>query len=216
MSKTLTQIISEVQGVLNDSGANFTTTLCTSAIRSALRLYNRVAPQHLGTLIDGVSDQYEYELTDADARALHVVDVLLQDDDNGEQDVRLTYDEYIEDERVFFRLRQPVDDSETLVVRYTAPQTISGLDSETETTILDTDIEVIVDGAAWKAIMSRAVSLVETINLSPEQSRNYKEIASHFQAAFNAGLATVGRRRNPGVGEPDARAWNDEYHSWEQ
>ena len=127
----------------------------------------------------------------------------------------LTYDDYIEDERVFFRLRSPVTTSENLIVRYTLNHTINGLDSQIESTILARHDQIIVDGAAFYSLQTRAISRVESINLSKDQTDNYREIAGHFRTAFNLGIADAQRRRAP-VGEPDERAWNDQYHYWGQ
>ena len=216
MSDSLTTLISRVQAGLGDDGTIFTTALATAAIREALRQFNIAAPVHAGTLITGVSDQYEYELSDEDDRALAVLDVLRAGANQDELDIPITYDDYNEDERVFFRLRQPVTDSETLIVRYTINHTINGLDSATESTLPAEQDQIIVDGARAEAIMVRAVSRVETINLSKDQSDNYREIAGHFRAAFNLGLANLRSNKRAPVGEPDTRAWNDQYHTWGQ
>lgn len=216
MSDSLTQIIAKVQAILGDDGTIFTTALCTAAVRQSLTEYNIALPQHLATLITGVTDQYEYELTDYAANARDILDILQQGENANELDISITYDSYIEDERVFFRLRSPVTASDTLVARYTAPHTINGLDSETESTIPAAHDQIIVDGAAWQAVMTRATARIETVNLSKDQSDNYREVASHFQTAFRLGLADAQRRKRAPVGEPDTRAWNDNYHSWEQ
>ena len=216
MTDSLTTLIGKVQNILGDaSGTYFTTAIVTAAVRQALAEFNRVAPQHAAVTITGINEQHEYELSDQDANAVAVLDVLRRGDNNDELDISITYDDYIEDERVFFRLRQPVTTSETLIVRYTLNHTINGLDSSVESTIQARHDQVIVDGAAYHSIMTRATARIETINLSQDQSDNYKEIASHFRTAFNLGKAEAGRRRAP-VSEPDYRAWNDQYHSWDQ
>jgi hypothetical protein len=217
MSDSLTTLIGKVQNILGDSsGTYFTTAICTAAIRQALSEWNLRAPVYAGTLITGVNDQYEYELTDVDADACEIIDVLRQGDNNDELDVSIGFDWYIEDERVFFRLRHPVTTSETLVVRYTLYHTINGLDSATESTLLAKDDQAIVDGGAFFAIMVRATARVETINLSQDQSDNYRELAGGFAAAFTQRIAYASRSRKAAVGEPDTRAWNDQYHTWGQ
>jgi hypothetical protein len=216
MSDTLTQLIAKTQAMLGDDGTIFTTALVTAATRQALTEFNRVSPVHAAVLITGVNDQYEYELTDADSLSVKILDVLKQGDNADELDIPLTYDDYIEDERIFFRLRSPVTTSDTLIVRYTLNHTINGLDSATESTPLAKDDQILVDGACYHAVMIRAASRVETINLSKDQSDNYREVAGHFRQAFNLGLANLGRTRRSPVSEPDTRAWNDQYHSWGQ
>lgn len=216
MSDSLTTLITRTEAGLGDDGTIFTTAICTAAIREALRQFNQVAPVHAADLITGVNDQYEYELTAVDSLAIAILDVLRQGDNADELDISITYDAYNEDERIFFRLRQPVTTSDTLIVRYTKNHTISGLDSATESTVPTEQDQIIVDGARAEAIMIRAVSRVETINLSKDQTDNYREIAGHFKAAFTAGLANIGRTKRAPVGEPDTRAWNDNYHNWGQ
>lgn len=217
MSDSLTTLIGKVQGILGDSaGTYFTTAIVTAGVRQALKEFNATLPQHLAVTITGVNDQYEYELSDEDMSALDILDVLLQGDDNNELDIPLTYDDYIEDERVFFRLRRPVTTSDTLIVRYTSHHTINGLDSQVESTIRADHDQILVDGGAFYAIMVRATARIETINLSKDQSDNYREVATQFRTAFNAGLADAARKRKAPKGEPDRRAWNDQYHYWGQ
>jgi len=216
MTDSLTTLIGKTQNLLGDaSGTYFTTVIVTAAIRQALAEFNLQVPDHQAVVIAGVNDQYEYELTDEDPSARKILDVLKQGDNQDELDISLTYDEYIEDERVFFRLRSPVTTSDFLIVRYTTDHTINGLDSATESTVLANHDQIIVDGAAYYAIISRATARIETINLSKDQSDNYKEVAAHFQNAFRLGLSQAQKRSAP-VSEPDRRAWNDQYHDWDQ
>lgn len=217
MSDNLTTLIGKVQNILGDaSGTYFTTAICTAAIRQALSEWNLRAPVHAAVTITGVNDQHEYELSDEDPDSCEILDVLRQGDNNDELDTSIDFDQYEEDERVFFRLRRPVTTSDTLIVRYTIYHTISGLDSAVESTMRSKDDQAIVDGGAFFAIMIRATARVETINLSQDQSDNYREIAGGFATAFTQRLAYAARRRKAPVGEPDTRAWGDRYSSWGQ
>jgi len=217
MSDSLTTLIAKVQNILGDaSGTYFTTAIATAAIRQALSEWNLRAPVHAAVTITGINNQHEYELTDEDANSCEITDVLRQGNNNDEKDISISFDEYIEDERIFFRLRHPVTTSETLIVRYTLYHTINGLDSATESTLRVQNDQAIVDGGAFFAIMIRATARIETINLSQDQSDNYREIAGGFAAAFTQRLNYASRRRKPPVSEPDTRAWNDQYHNWGQ
>jgi hypothetical protein len=207
MSDNLTTLISKVQAILGDDGSIFSTATITAAIRQALSEWNMRVPTHAAVTITGVNDQYEYELSDEDANAVEIIDVLRQGDNNDELDVSLTYDDYIEDERLFFRLRSPVTSSDTLIVRYTLQQTINGLDSATESTIPSHYNQAMIDGGAYFAIFVRAVSRVESINLSQDQSDNYRDMAGYFGSAFALRMAQASRTRKSPVGEPDTRAW---------
>jgi hypothetical protein len=217
MSDNLTTLIGKVQNILGDaSGTYFTTAVCTAAIRQALSEWNLRAPQFLGTEINGVGTQYVYEVSDIDTEACEVIDVLQVNTDAEEQETSVAYDYYVEDERLFFRLREPVNTGEYLLIRYAKYHTISGLDSATESTLPARHDQAIVDGGAFFSIMIRATSRIETINLSQDQSDNYREIAGGFAAAFQQRLGYAVRSRKPAVSEPDTRTWDDAYHTWEQ
>lgn len=217
MSDSLTTLIGKVQNLLGDAtGTYFTTAICTAAIRQALSEWNLRAPQHLAVTITGINNQYEYELSDEDANSCEILDVLLQGTNNNEIDVSITFDQYIEDERVFFRLRHPVTTSDRLIVRYDSYHTINGLDSQTESTLRANDDQAMVDGGAFFCIMIRATSRIETNNLDVSTSDNYREVAGLYATAFAARLKRAGIYRKAAVGEPDTRAWNDSYHGFEQ
>lgn len=215
MSDSLTALISKVQALLGDNGTLFTTATCTAALRQALHEWNLRVPIHAAITITGVTDQHEYELSDEDSLAAEIIDVLRQGDNNDELDISLDFDQYIEDERVFFRLRHPLTTSDTLIVRYTLDHTINGLDSATESTIPARWNQAMVDGGAFFCIFIRAVSRVESINLSQDQSDNYRELAGYFGSAFALRMSQASKRSAP-VSEPDTRVWGDKYSSWEQ
>jgi len=215
MSDTLAQLIDKVQALLGDDGTIFTDATVTAAIRQTLDEWNIRAPIHAATTITGVNDQYEYELSDEDSASVVILDVLRRGPNNNEQDISITFDDYNEDERIFFRLRAPVTTSDTLIVRYTIYHTISGLDSAVESTLPTRLDQAIVNGAAFFSIMIRATSRVETINLSKDQSDNYREIAGAYATAFGNRLMQEIKRKRAPVGEPDQRAWNDQYHGWD-
>lgn len=213
MSDSLSTLTSKLQAFMGDDGTIFTSAICTAAIRVALKTFNLHAPVYAGTLVDGVTDQLEYELSDEDSRAIAVMDVLLKDDD-GENDISIPFDAYDEDERVWWRLRAPVTSSDTLIVRYTIPHTVNGLDSEVESTLPAWQDPILVVGAAAEAIMVRARARVETINLSKDQSDNYRELSVQLRTEFMRDLAAISRVKRPAVGEPDAAAWNDAWAKW--
>jgi hypothetical protein len=218
MSDSLTTLIGKVQNILGDaSGTYFTTPICTAAIRQALSEWNLRAPLFHATTITGVANQYEYELSDEDGDACEIFDVLVRGTDSAQDEsVSIDYDQYDEDERIFFRLRRPVTATDTLIVRYVKYHTINGLDSATSSTLRSKDDQAIVDGGAFFAIMVRATARIETVNVSETQSDNYREIAGGFAAAFTQRLAYATKRRKAAVSEPDPRKWDDGYHSWDQ
>lgn len=217
MSDNLTTLITKIQNILGDSsGTYFTSPIVTAAVRQALSDWNLRAPMYQAVTITGVNDQYEYELSDEDSDSVELIDVLRQGDNNNEIDESLLHDAYIEDERIFFRLRRPVTTADTLIARYTKHHTISGLDGATESTLRASDNQAMIDGGAFFAIIIRATARIETINLSQDQSDNYREVAGMYATAFAARLSEATRKRRTPVGEPNTAAWNDAYHGWDQ
>ena len=213
MTASLTTLITRAQATLGDDGTYFTTALLTAAARLALSDFNERAPVHAGDLIDGVTDQHEYEVSAIDDRATSIIGVWRQDPDENEHDFPLIYDPYSEDERLWFRLRTSVTNDDILIVRFTIPHTINGLDSETESTIPNNQQDaVILTGICYHALCIRAAARVESINLAPAVVANYERIEAKFLRTFQIGLAKVSEKRNA-VGEPDTHAWNDRYHS---
>jgi len=216
MSDSLTTLISKVQALLGDDGTIFTTATITAAARKALATYNQYLPTNAGTLIDAVTDQLEYELTDEDPLATGILDILEQDSDQQEMDISITFDQYHEDNRIFFRLRSPLTTGKTIIARYNIPQTINGLDSATETTIPAWMNDILITGIAGEALRSRAYARVEKINLNKDVSENYKALAKEFLSEYKTDLKRIAQDKQAPVGEPDNHAWNDPYHNWNQ
>lgn len=155
MSDTLTQLVAKLQALLLGDSTTFSTTTCTAAIRQALKQLNLTIPAHATETIDAVSEQYEYELSDS--KALEIVDVLREGlDTYADINISLDFDGYFEDDRPFFRLRAPQSAGTTLIARYTNPYTISGLDSETSSTLPALYDVVLLDGAPGRPAWSTA------------------------------------------------------------
>lgn len=209
MSDTLAQLVTKLQALLLGDATTFSTATCTAAIRQALKSINLAIPSHAADLVTAVSEQYEYEL--ADLSALSIVDVLRRGTDTYQDySISLTFDKYFEDDRPFFRLRFPEADGTILIVRYTLPYVINGLDSATDSTLPPLYDVVLLDGAAWQACLVRAAGRIETINMNEDVSKEFASMAEHFRSAFETGIATLGLRNFP-VSQPDTRSWSDEY-----
>ena len=206
MSDTLTTLISKVQATLSDDGTIFSTSLITSAARKALSTFNQYFPVFEADLIDAVSEQHEYEMTDFDNRAFKVLDVLEQSPSNDEKDIPVRFDQYWEDNRLWFRLRLPIVTGRTIITRYAINQTISGLDSATESTIPAFYNDILIIGIAGEALRLRAYARVETINLNKEVSKNYKLLSEEFLKEYIDHLKKIGENKFP-MGEPDRFAW---------
>jgi len=213
MSSTLTALTAKLQAQLLDNGTLFSTATCTVAFREALRKWNMIAPMHAGAIIDVVASHKEYALTDPTfGILLDLESVWQQDPAGGEEDKLLNYDFYFEDNAPLIRLRSALADGH-LIVRYTTPHTVSGLDGATGGVLTADQEQILIDGACVEAINIRTASLVEGYNLSPNVIELYKRAESAYVQAFAAGLLRYARQR-PAVGAPSESAWNDEWHDW--
>jgi hypothetical protein len=215
MTKSLATLIDNVQTLLLDDGTRFSDATVTAAIRSALKDFNQIAPIYAGELIDVVASQKEYALnTTAFEKLIEVNDVLLQGTDTYlEYNISLVYDTYFEDTAPFIRLRTALS-SGYLIVRYSIPYTVNGLDTEVESTLPAYFDDILIDGACYWSCLIRETGRIETINLNqgvPDQLSITKEF---YRQAFMRGLAIASRRKAP-VSEPDTHAWNDKYHGRE-
>jgi hypothetical protein len=214
MSDSLTTLTARIRAQLLDDGTLFSTATCTAAVRAALQQFNQAAPVHAAQLITVITDQLEYELTSADfPDLLDILDVL-EYDATDEADRSVNFVKYFEDNRHWIRLKTPASTSQILV-RYTQPHTVNGLDSKTESTMTADQDQVLVDGSCAAAIYIRAASRTETINLAPEVVKMYQLSADHYAAAFATGLLRY-TGRPKAASELDTRAWNDIYHTWDQ
>lgn len=212
MADSLTTLISKVQALLGDDGTIFTTAIITAGAREALSTYNQYLPVNAGTLIDAVTNQYEYEMSAEDDRAIEMLDVLLAGSNQNELDIPLTFDPYNEDERVFFRLRSPQVTGSTLIARYTIPQTINGLDSETESTVPGWLVPTLVTGIAAESLRIRSRARVEKINLNKDVRAEYAKSAVEMKNEYLSDLIRLAAGKKFAVGEPDTRAWNDAWY----
>jgi hypothetical protein len=216
MTKSLTSLISDVQAALIDDGTRFNTATCTAAVREALKIFNLFAPVITKSLVTPVANQREYELTATAPTALSIVGIWLYDDTGKSHHIPLTYDQFTQDEKLYFCLLAPQSADEQLLVRYTVPQTINGLDSATTGTLSTLYDQILIGGAKAEAMQIRADSRLETINLQQAVSDNYREQITAIRARFYMELQQVANNRYPAVGTPAEAAWNDNYHGWDQ
>ena len=213
MTKTLAQIISATQALLLDDGTRFTTATITAACRSALRDFNMTAPINAGTLVDIVSGQKEYALNHPDfTNLITILDVLKQGTDTYLDDnTSLPFDFYFEDNAPFIRLRS-AQASGFLIVRYTIPNTVSGLDSEVESTIPAYWDNTLIDGTCYYSCLIRSAGRIETINLNQNVPDTLQQTLLYYRGAFQMGLAQASRTHAP-VSNPSTAAWNDRWCS---
>ena len=209
MTVSLSTLISRVQSQLLDDGTLFSTETVTASIRQALRDFNQHAPVNGAELVGVVAGQQIYELAGGSfpAQVLDVIDVLKNDGftDNEEP---LGFDKVFEDNRIFVRLRE-VEWSGNLLIRYTWPHTINGLDGETETTLNSDQDQIIVNGACSYACLSRASGVIESNNLTQQIVRDWLSAADRYKSIFDFGVSRYESRPSP-TSEPRSTTWLDQ------
>jgi uncharacterized protein YihD (DUF1040 family) len=213
MADALTTMIDKIQATLGDDGTVFTDAQVTAAVRLALDDWNERSPIFAAVVVDVVANQKEYEVTDEDAQADDIIDVLLQGTDTAQENhTPLVFDKYEEDASLFIRLQTAQGRAaDHLIIRYTKNHTINGLDSEVESTLPGNDDPSLVIGGAYYSLVLRAAARIETINLQKDVSDNYKEIASTLKAKWEARLRKAAAMHTP-VGNPSTYAWNDQWY----
>jgi len=95
-----------------------------------------------------------------------------------------------------------------LLVRFTQPHTLSGLDSETASTMNTDQDQILVDGAAAFSINIRLMKPIESINLNKPQIiiDSYEKAAIRYMDVFHIGLSRYSRRPLP-QSEENTQQW---------
>ena len=177
---------------LRDAGsAVWTDSQLDQAVREALDAYSRVMPRSLiGTITVGAAAR-ELSLTSLGG-LLEVTEVWLP--------YTVAQPEDPPNRRVFRRLTAStlsIEDGEApgvgevARVFYTGLQTINGLDSATDTTVLASHERGLAAGAAALAALARARQLAETENISPSARRWSQDWANQRLREWRAWLASV-------------------------
>ena len=158
--------------LVDATNTHFTDNTITAALIQALREYSLVRPQEGETVITLPADGREIAL-DSISGLLEVTDVWWPYDSLATSEVwppnrvrgwRVWWDDA---RPVLFLIRfdgnQPQADEEVRVW-YTKQQTIENLMAETSTTVPSAHDNIIINGAAGFAAMSRAIELIDTTN----------------------------------------------------
>lgn len=209
MSDTLTQLIAKVQATLQDNGTLFTTPTITAACRQALLDLNKRAACHAAETAISVADQKVYEV--ADPTATGITDVLLFT--IGDCDQPLEYVAYVEDARWWYRLKTTLPAGKTIIVNYTQPHTVSGLDGATDSTLDDALNVALLNGTVYYSCLSRAAATLEANNVAPNVPLNWLKLADMWADIFTNSLAAASREP-VAKGEPiQAMKWDDDQHN---
>jgi len=209
MALTLTEQITIIQTQLGDDGTLFSTASLTAAVRQALRDFNQRAPVRGAEIVTVVSGIKTYELANGAFPTL-VLDIfdVLKNDDSNEDDAPLEYDKIFEDNRIYIRLRQ-AEQSGNLLVRYTQPHTVNGLDSEVETTLQTDQDQILSDASCFYACLTRGYSIIESNNLTQKSVDDWLKGALIFQRTYLTAIQRYSSRPFPS-GETRTTSWLDQ------
>jgi hypothetical protein len=194
MTDSLTTLTAKVLALLLDDATRYSVATTTAAMRQTLKEWNDVAPRQDATLVPVVAGQLEYELDDPDFNSIiKILNVQLADSTGGDNDTELSFVEYWDDNRPWIRLKQALA-SGNLIVRFTSPNTINGLDSATESTIPAIFDQVLANGAAYYSIVIRSTGRVEPINLNANVPASLRDAAGSFYVSFLNGRSEAAKR----------------------
>ena len=205
MDKALADIRDRVEAFLMDSGnAIWDTATIDEGINQVLDEYSAVFPLSLETVITLPGDGREIALSDLTG-LIEVTQVWWPYDSDASSEtwppnkVRGWHLWWDDATAVLFvdivDGSQPQTDDE-MRIWYIYPQTIQDLHSADSTTIQDAHISKIVEGAAAKAAMARAVDLVETADTDIYSVQVLATWGKHHKGKWDRFLETMRKRGN--------------------
>lgn len=184
----ITKFRTAVAKLLDDaSNARYTNDQIDQALQQALLQYSQDRPLAATTNVDG-SGEKVIEMP-ADFQPVQVTGVELHAEDVSPQPA-LRFHAYRQDGSWFIELiDQALESTESIDITYTTLHTIDGLDGAAGTTIPDQDENAVQQGAAGYALLYRAVSRAESVNLQPNVQRSLLELSTTFLQSFRAAIA---------------------------
>jgi hypothetical protein len=171
-----------VLSLLDDSAlARYTNTQVDAALRQALAAYQSARPLVRTYSVDGTGD-YQIVMPD-DFDAIAVTEVYLDNTDNPP--TPLTFYAFLKDEQWVIQTTQHlVLATESILVTYSLPHSIDDLDDAAGTTIPYEDEQAVAIGAAGYAALSRAVKLVETVNVEKSAWSALLKLGTEYLTRF--------------------------------
>lgn len=169
MAYTLSTMTDAIESLLKDSANDyFSTAEIQDAIEWALAVYSyRVRQREKGT-IDDVDGSREYSLSTLTG-LLQVTRVWWPYDSSDPAYPPKWVQWYmIDDDTLYLDVDTDPDGTDVIRVFYTKAHTIKDLDSATETTPDDMGCELLIVGAAGRAVLSQSRSVIDAINVSSE------------------------------------------------
>ena len=194
MDKALADLVLLVGAELKDTGeVSWTDEELTDHIRAALMAYSLVAPRRVAVDLVAIAATREYDLSDETEYPglLEIIDIWYPYD---------PLDPVFPPNRPAWSvpasnvLSLDVNDEPTgatdeqIRLFYTALHTIEDLDSADATTLSDRAVLILVTGAAAKAALQLAQSVIGTVTVSSWTPRHFREWADNRWAEFKASL----------------------------
>jgi hypothetical protein len=200
MPSTLSDLITAVEKELQDTANAFRSDAeLTEHLRRALRALNQVAPQRALSLLHTTMNVLEYDLA-AIAGFMEITDVWYPWNaaDPAWPPSRPAWS-LLDGHTLRLEVAAaPVgDDTDNARLFYTLPNTLSGLDAATTTTLDAQGEQALILGAAAYAVEQRAQRLANAVTATAETPRHYAAWARQMAANFAALLEGLRRRQVP-------------------
>ena len=205
MAYTLTTMTDEIEALLSDSGNTYVTAAgIEDAIRWAMRVYETVDPAIAIGTINDVDDQVEYDIPAGFTGFMYAIHVWWPYD-TSEDIPQLTEARWTMIDRDTIRLLDGEPDGDyQLRVQYATEHTLNGLDGGSSTT-LDTRAEqLIITGAAGRALLANVRAEIDAVNVGDHEVAEWRRWADNRLKAFGDGLNAV-RAGKVRTGGSDAR-----------
>ncbi len=164
------------------SKTKYTDAQIDQSIRQALTEYNRLAPFESSAAVAATGEK-QIPLDTLNALFITAVHFPGTAGDPSLKD-SIPFNAFQKENIWILETRDLIPAAQTLTVFFAAPNTVTDLDSATETTIPDADVDIFSIGAAGFAALARAHSRTESINLAPEVSQQLQKLGESYLTMF--------------------------------
>lgn len=193
---TLTELRDTIEADLKDSGnVLWSTAELDHHIRHALRAYSAVDPQRQAAVVACSADEREYALSDISGVLIDVTDVWFPWDAAAPEHPPRRPPWSLVNGALYLESARAPEAGEHLRLFYTAPHTLSGLDSATATTLDAAGEQVVVLFAEAYAAWQYGASTINTVTVSSWTPRHLREWASERLALAQQELERIRTRR---------------------
>ncbi len=193
---TLAELRDTIEADLKDSGnAIWSTAELDHHIRHALRAYSAVDPQRLAAVVACTVDEREYALSDISGALIDVTDVWFPYDAAAPEYPPRRPPWSLLNGALYLEAVLAPEAGESLRVFYTAPHTLSGLDSASATTLDAAGEQVVALLAEAYAAFQYGASTINTVTASGWTPRHLREWAADRLALAQQELESIRTRR---------------------